>query len=88
MTMWALICVPIEDRTNGRPQLRSSPSLGIRRGGSVQAGTLCRQQVFDRRGVPPRPAPWRAFTHGFKLGGDLLERTIGRSRLDPGDQPD
>jgi hypothetical protein len=31
--------------------------------------------------VPPRPAPRRAFMHGFKLGGDLLERTIGRSRL-------
>ncbi len=63
MTMWALICVPIEDRTNGRPQLRSSPSLGIRRGDSVQAGTLASRCLTDEgchrvplRGVRSRMA--------------------------------
>ena len=42
----------------------------------------------DRGGVPSGSAPRRAFAHGFELGGDLLERAIGRCRLDAGDQPD
>jgi hypothetical protein len=46
------------------------------------------QEVFDRRGVPSSPAPWRAFAHGLKLSGNLLERAAGRCRLDPSDQPD
>ena len=38
--------------------------------------------------MPSRSAPRRAFAHGLELGGDLLERAIGRRRLDAGDQPD
>ena len=46
------------------------------------------QQMLDRRGVPSRSAARRAFAHGLELGGDLLQRAIGRCRLDAGDQPD
>jgi hypothetical protein len=47
-----------------------------------------RQKVFDRRGMPPWAASWRAFVHGPELGGDLLQGTVGRCGLDAGDQPD
>jgi len=38
--------------------------------------------------VPARSAARRAFPHGLELGGDLLQRAVGRRRLDAGDQPD
>ena len=46
------------------------------------------EQVFDRRGVPPRSPPWRAFAHGLELSGNLLECVVGCCPFDPGDQPD
>ena len=38
--------------------------------------------------MPSCSTPRRAFAHGLELGGDLLQRAIGRRRLDAGDQPD
>jgi hypothetical protein len=46
------------------------------------------QQMLDRRRVLSRAAVRRSFAHGFELGGDLLQRTVGRRRLDAGDQTD
>ena len=46
------------------------------------------QQVFDRGRVPTRSAARRAFVHGFKLGGNLLQCAVGRGSLDAGDKPD
>jgi hypothetical protein len=38
--------------------------------------------------VPSRATPGCAFAHGLQLGSDLLQRAIGRRRLDAGDEPD
>jgi hypothetical protein len=46
------------------------------------------RQVLDRRRVPSRAAARRAFAHGFELGGNLLERSVGRCCFDACHQPD
>src|SRR5208337_2962399 len=71
-------------------RLRSTTAKGSGSGpgtlpnrGSGQAEPSCAaQQVFNRGGMPSRSAARRPFMHGLELGGDLLQRPVGRGRLD------
>jgi hypothetical protein len=47
-----------------------------------------REQMLDRRGMPPRAAARGSLAHSLKLDGDLLERAVWCCCLDAGNQPD